>query len=102
MGNAEPLMAGSSFSGRPRPWLVLTRGSARRRRAILIALLAGLAVSVVLTPFTLALGWSLAAIFIVALGLDVVLLRRRRVLLAEQTMSAAFRARRPTRHPPLR
>jgi hypothetical protein len=67
-----------------------------------MALLAGLAVSVVLTPFTLALGWSLAAIFIVALVLDVVLLRRRRVLLAEMTMSAAFRARRPARHPPLR
>jgi hypothetical protein len=67
-----------------------------------MALLAGLAVSVVLIPFALALGWSLAGIFMVALGLDVVLLRRRRVLLAEQTMSAAFRTRRPAHHPPLR
>jgi hypothetical protein len=52
--------------------------------------------SAVLIPVAPALALSVAAIFVVTLGIDLDLLRRQ-VLLAERSMTATFRSRRPER-----
>jgi len=96
----ETSMSGWSGPGRPRGWSAFTMGSGHRRRIILGVLLAGVAVSRVLIPFVPAAAISVTAIFVVSLGLDLVLLPRRQILLAERLMTAAFQSSRlPGDHP---
>ena len=93
-------MTDMSSSGRPfdaRNPITLT---VHRRRVILAALLGGLLVSAAVATIAPALAMGMAVLFAVSLGLDLVLLRRRQVMLAEQSMAAAFRARRPRRTDP--
>jgi hypothetical protein len=90
-------MTSSSSTARPRQLSAIMMGSVHRRRITLVVLLSGLPLSAVLFPFVPALALSMAAIFTITLGIDLVLLRRRQILLAERSMKAAFRSRRPVR-----
>jgi hypothetical protein len=94
-------MTDMSSSGHPFDAPIFITLTVRRRRVILIALLGGLVASAAVATVAPALGMAIAVLFGVSLGLDLVLLRRRQVVLAEQSMAAAFRARRPGRTDPL-
>ena len=87
---------------RSRRWSAATMDSSHRRRTILSLLLAGMAVSGLLIPFVAAGAVAALAIFAVGVMVDVALLRRRQLLVAERLMDAAFRTSRPPRAHPLR
>lgn len=74
-----------------------TPGSVRRRQLTVVVLLTGLAIGAMLTVVTPMRGFIAFGFFMIALIVDLALLRRRRVLLAERSMVAAFRSRRPRR-----
>jgi hypothetical protein len=95
-------MTGGGGKVRSHRWSAVTMGSSHRRRAILSLLLAGMAVSGLLVPFVTAGAVGALAIFAAGVMVDVALLRRRQLLVAERLMDAAFRASRPPRAHPVR
>lgn len=69
------------------------RGQLGRRRVTVAALLLGAAGGAVLIAFAPLAGVPVTALFVLALGLDIVLLASHAHRAAERAMTAAFRSR---------
>lgn len=95
-------MTGWSDSGSLGRWSSLTMGSVRRRRIVLAILLTVIAVGIALIAFAPVAAAFLTAVSVAVLGIDLVLLRQRQVGVADRSMEAAFRSRRPRRNRPPR
>jgi hypothetical protein len=64
----------------------------RRRRTTLVGLLAGVLLSAIILLISGTVGIGLMLFFLLAVGIDVILLRRREVSISEIRMAASFNA----------